>query len=145
MATTVDDDAVASEGKGHDGRFQRPTGVETPGKRLAVNCLTAAIESFLAAREMSRAQLAEDICGTSESNFSKIVNGVQGDFWALVYKLPSDIRTYFYARLHESEQTDPVLVATEQLIHAAFRLLVISGAVPKGALRMVKASMRKSA
>lgn len=145
MATMMPDSPVATEGKRSAAPFHAELHMETTGKRVAVNCLNAAIESFLVAREMSRAQLAEDICGTSEGNFSKIVNGVQGDFWALVYRLPGDIRADFYDRLHETEHTDPLIVAMEQLHVAMFRVLRLTGAasLPEKARQMAKAAVRE--
>lgn len=105
-------------GNGSDSRFQSVT------KADAVRCLQAAIESFLAARGMSRQQLAEDICGVSAGYFSKITNGDQGDFFGFVYgKVPGEIRQDFIERLAELERLDPFALALEQLMVAAFRVI----------------------
>jgi len=107
-----------------------------------VRCLQAAIESFLAARSMSRSQLAEDICGVSTSYFSKITNGDQGDFFAFVYdKLPSEIRQDFIERLAELERLDPFALALEQLMVAAFRVIRTGRTMPARASRMARASV----
>lgn len=145
MGATMTNTSVATEGKGSDGRFQRPVGVETHGKSIAIACLSAALESFIAARNLSRAQLAEDLCGMSESNFSKVANGTQGDFWALVYKLPGDIRADFYERLHETERVDALSLAMEQLNAAMFRVMRLTGAahLPEKANRMAKVTERE--
>lgn len=117
--------------------------VERVGKPLAIACLNGAIESFIVPRNMSRRELAEDICGTTEGNFSKVVNGVQGDFWALVYKLPADIRSDFYDRLAQTERIDPFQVALEQLNAALLRVLRLQGSrLPERASVMAKSEPR---
>jgi hypothetical protein len=127
MTTTLNGSGMAPEGNRSADGFQARRDVETVGKTVAIACLQGAIESFLAGRNLSRAQLAEDVCGMSEGNFSKVSNGVQGDFWELVYKLPGDIRADFFQRLHESERIDPILAATTHLITAACRFLQVAG------------------
>lgn len=94
---------------------------------------------------MSQAQLAEDLCGMSESNFSKVANGTQGDFWALVYKLPGDIRADFFERLHETERVDALALAMEQMHAAMFRVLRLTGvaSLPEKATQMAKATERQ--
>ncbi len=126
MATTMRPTLVETEGNESDGRFQPVT------KADAVRCLQAAIESFLAARGKSRDWLAEDICGMSTSNFSKVVNGVQGDFLALVYdKLPGEIRQDYDERIAEMERFDPLGLALEQLLATTIRVIrAHSRAVP---------------
>lgn len=109
---------------------------------VAIACLAAAIESFIAAHRMSRATLAEDLCGIPEANFSKIANGVQGDFWWLVYKLPGDIRSDFFDRLRETERVDPLKVA-ERLIATAFQLLRVTGLRLPEQARMAHAGLRE--
>lgn len=119
------------EGKRSPEQFQARRAVESVGKPVAIACLNGAIESFLAAHQMSRAQLAEDICGVSESNFSKLKDGKQGDFWAFVYTLPADIRADFFERLHETEFSDPLALALEQLQIAMSRVTrLLSDATP---------------
>lgn len=118
MAPMMPASSVETEGNGCAPRFHAVT------KADAVRCLLAAIESFLAAHGMSRAQLAEDICGVSPSYFSKIINGEQGDLFEFVYgKLPAEIRQDFIERLAELERLDPFALALEQLMVAAFRVI----------------------
>lgn len=145
MGASLPSAPAETEGKRNAPAFQLDPGLETRGKPTAIACLNASIESFIVPRNWSRAQLAEDICGMSEANFSKVVNGNQGDFWGLVYKLPADIRADFYARLHESEKIDPLELAAEQLIAAAQRFLRLMGngapALPAQAAKMAKAAI----
>lgn len=141
MSSSISQRHGATEGNKTDDRFQADARLERDGKSVAIACLSAAIESFIAARDWSRAQLAEDICGIPEANFSKITNGHQGDFWGLVYKLPADVRADFYERLHESERVNPMAVA-EQLIATAFQLLRVTGhGLPVHASHMAKVAI----
>lgn len=118
MAGTIEAGKVESEGTVHSTCFQGVTKLD------AVRCLNAAIESFLVARSKSRDWLAEDICGVSQSYFSKIINGEQGDFFGFVYgKLPGEIRQDFIERLAELERLDPFGLAIEQLLVALFRMI----------------------
>lgn len=144
MNRSISSVPVATEGKGNADGFQPSCGLERPGKSVAIGCLNGAIESFIQPLQMSRAQFAETFCGMGEANFSKVVNGNQGDFWALVYKLPSDIRADFFGRLHESEHIDPLELATEQLKAAAERFLRLTAAaqLPGQASHMAKAVSR---
>jgi hypothetical protein len=119
--------------------FQASVDVERLGKLVAIRCLNAAIEAFIVPRNLSRAQLAEDLCGYPEANFSKVANGKQGDFWELVYKLPADIRADFYDRLADTERVDPLLLAMEQLQAALIRVVrLTSAAMPSRASRMAR-------
>lgn len=143
MAPSIAASSAATVGNKSAEPCRADAATERDGKRVAIACLSAAIESFIAARDWSRAQLAEDICGMTESNFSKTVNGGYGDFWALVYKLPADIRADFFERLHASEQVNPLIVA-EQLIATAFQLLRVTG-VATPTLSLVPDRERKRA
>jgi len=128
---------VETEGNGSDVRFH-------VSKVDAVRCLQAAIESFLAARGLSRDQLAEDICGMSKGYFSKVSNGEQGDFFGLVYgKLPGEIRQDFIERLAELESLDPFALAVEQLMVAAVRMIRLGRTrqLPARAARMAQAAL----
>lgn len=125
----------------------KPTAVETEGNILStrfhltktdhVRCLLAAIESFLAAKGMTRDTLAEDICGMSLANFSKVSNGQQGDFLALIDKLPADIRDDYQDRVNDAHAHDPMLTLVEQMVAMALRLAAMSSARPS----MVKAEL----
>lgn len=145
MAQMMSDDPVETIGNGSDTRFQSVT------KADAVRCVQAAIESFLAARGMSRTQLAEDICGVSTSYFSKITNGEQGDFFGFIYdKVPGEIRQDFIERLAGLERLDPFALALEQLMVAAIRMIRVSRpTLPARASRMARSedseSRRKTA
>lgn len=108
-----------------DGTFQLRRDVESVGKSDAIRCLLAAVESFLAGRNMSRAAFAETLLGMSESNFSKVVNGKQGDFFELVFKMPGDIRRDFWERIGEIERANPTQRAAEQLAQACLRFLQV--------------------
>lgn len=120
--------------------FQLDGPVERVGKMVAIRCLNGAIESYIVPRNLSRAEVAERWCGMSEANFSKVSNGSQGDFWALVYKLPRDIRHDFFDRLRESEASDVLHRAIENLHDATLRVLKLTSAVmPR---RQVKAVLR---
>lgn len=134
MTTHSRQTAVATEGTKTDARFQLLRDLETTGnesaepchtsKATAVHCLQAAIESFLAARQLSREYLAENLCGMSLGNFSKISNGVQGDFMDLVFnKLPGDIKEDFVERLAEMQRVDPFVNACKHLVLAAFAVI----------------------
>lgn len=142
MSDTVEPRSVETEGNGSDSRFQAVT------KEDAVRCLQAAIESFTAARGLSRDQLAEDICGVSPGYFSKIINAQQGDFFGFVYtKLPGEIRQDFIERLAELERLDPFALALEQLMVAAFRVIRTTRRhqLPERATRMARAGLRRRA
>lgn len=150
MNSTMREQGMATEGNRSAEGFHARRDLETVGKPAAIACLTAAIESFLAAHRMSRPTLAEDICGMSEGNFSKVINGVQGDFWALIYKLPVDIRADFFERLRETEHVDPLAKASEQVVIAVLRMLeLMPSSLPEKATRMARAALaerkRKSA
>lgn len=112
-----------------------------PDKAVAVACLRASIDSFLAAHRMSREQLAEDVCGISRPYFTKLENAEQGDFLAFVMeKLPADIRKDFIERLAEQERLDPFALAVEQVMVACIRLIRTQRrAMPAKAERMAKA------
>lgn len=139
MSNTMNDSQVETIGNGSASGFHGTT------KADAVRCLQAAIESFLAARSMSRDQLAEDICGMSAGYFSKVSNGEQGDFFGLVYgKLPGEIRQDFVERLAELERLDPFALALEQLMVAAFRVIRTGRTMPARASRMAHASIDES-
>lgn len=145
MATSVRPAVVEPEGKPSDSAFQMRREVESVGKQDAIRCLLGALESFLAGQNLSRAEFAERICGMSESYFSKVVNGQQGDFFGLVFKLPADIRKDFLERLIELERADPVARAAEQLAVACLRFLRINGGpsseMPARASAMAKAEL----
>ncbi len=129
---------METEGNALASRFQ-------VSKRDAVRCLQAAIESFLAAKGLSRDQLAEDLCGMSVGNFSKLSNGVQGDIFAFVFDtVPGDIREDFIERVAELQQVDPFTRAVEQLVNAAFRVVQMGRgySLPERAERMVKVQER---
>jgi hypothetical protein len=139
MPPTINPTPLATEGNRSADDFQSSPDVASPGKPLAIRCLNAAIEAFIVPRNLSRAQLAEDLCGYTEGNFSKVANGQQGDFWALVYKLPADVRADFYDRLAETERVDPLLLAMEQLQAALLRVVrLTSAAMPAKASRMAR-------
>lgn len=140
MGASLPSTSAATVGNKPDESCRAEAASERLGKKVAIACLSAAIESFIAARDWSRAQLAEDICGMTESNFSKTANGGYGDFWALVYKLPADIRADFFERLHESERVDPAHVA-EQLILVALQLVRVAGIDLPTRLQMARAGI----
>lgn len=143
MPITVKPASVATEGNGSAASFPSKSDVERLGKPVAIACLNGAIESFIVPRNMSRCQLAEDLCGMTEGNFSKVVNAVQGDFWALVYKLPTAIRADFFDRLSQTERVDPFLIALEQLNMALLHVLRLQSArLPERATGMAKAEPR---
>lgn len=140
MPPTLPKPELETEGNGSATSFQNAV-----SKADAVRCLAAAIESFTAARNLSRDQLAEDICGMSKGYFSKVINGEQGDFFGLVYgKLPGDIRQDFIERLAELERLDPFALALEQLMVAAFRVIRVGRGrtLPARADRMARAMNR---
>ncbi|MEO8679250.1 MAG: hypothetical protein ABI665_09405 [Vicinamibacterales bacterium] len=143
MSNSIDVGAVATEGKKSDSRFQRPVGVESVGKKTAIACFNGAIESFIVGQHQTRAWFAETLCGMSESNFSKVANGQQGDFWELVYRLPADVRSDFFDRLHESERIDPLQMAFEQVLLAMLRAMRLMGGagLPERAAHMAKAAI----
>jgi hypothetical protein len=141
MPNNMPDMPLETIGNGLDSRFHSVT------KADAVRCVQAAIESFLAARGMSRSQLAEDLCGVSTSYFSKITNGEQGDFFGFIYdKLPGEIRQDFIERLAELERLDPFALALEQLMVAAIRMIRVSRpTLPARASRMAHAERQSGA
>lgn len=98
-------------------------------KTEIVNHLQAAIESFMAARAMSQETLAETLCGMSRPNFSKVSRGEQGDILKFIFEtLPGVIREDFLDRVQRArQQPDPVIVAVEQMMQAAFTVLKLSG------------------
>src|SRR5262245_14180049 len=117
---------LAREGSRRAEDFHGAPAVETTGndlsghirvtKQTMVNCALAAVDSFLAShRNVSREQLAEDVCGMSPANFSKVINGVQGDFLALIEKLPGDIQDDYFERVDAARSSDPVAQALEVL------------------------------
>lgn len=141
MPNTLRDSAVENEGMVDSSSFQGVT------KADAVRCLQAAIESFMAARDLTQQALAEDICGVSQGYFSKVTRGEQGDFFGFVYgKLPGDIRQDFIERLAELERLDPFALALEQLLVAAFRVIRTTKRqrLPVRADHMAKAADRDS-
>jgi hypothetical protein len=133
---------VETEGKVLSNRFQ-------PSKARTIANLQAALESFLAARNLSREYLAENVCGMSLPNFSKVSNGLQGDFVRFVNeKLPADIREDFYDREQEDRQHDPVIAAVETLMQAAFTVLRLASAargLPTRADHMARVEPRRKA
>jgi hypothetical protein len=125
--------AVATPRNDPADRFHRSGDVETAGKSCAFDCLCAVVDGCGTPRKA----LAED-CGLSESYFSKVISGKQGDVFALLDKRPMrDIRAEWYRRLSELEHTDPVDAAAEQLTLAALRWLRLRAGRP----RMAKASL----
>lgn len=105
-------------------------GLETTGKNLSTSCppfgkdealrlLNAAIDASAIPRKV----LAEDLCGMSQGNFSKVTSGEQGDVFSLVFRLPTDVRRDFFDRLVEADYADPLERAAEQLALAAVRFL----------------------
>ena len=139
MSATLKPESVETIGNGSATDFQGVT------KADAVRCLAAAIESFIAGRGLSRAQLSEDICGMSPGYFSKVINGEQGDFFGLVYgKLPGEIRQDFIERLAALERFDPVVMAMEQMIAAAFRVIQTTRRqLPARAIHMAHAGVEQ--
>lgn len=136
MANTLQSNPLETEGNVLSTRFHLT-------KTDHVLSLLASIESFLAARpDMSRERLAENICGMSIANFSKVSNGQQGDFLALVDKLPSEIRDDYDARLEDLRRQDPILQLVEQMVATAFRLAAVSG---RTQLRLGHTEQRKVA
>jgi hypothetical protein len=110
---------------------------ERDGKSRALDCLAAAIDASLVPRKLLAAE-----CDMSESYFSKVCRGEQGDWLALLYKLRPSIRQDFICRFAESERSDPEERAAEQLLHAALRFLRLRSAKAYPAPRMAKASLR---
>jgi len=138
MRTKVAAARLETPGLDFETSCQSESELARAGKNAALECLAAAIDGQPEPRKV----LASE-CGMSESNFSKIARGGQGDLLGLLYLLPSPIRKDFVRRLAETEETDPVELAAEQLTVAALRFLRLRGIAVQ--TQPVKAELRAQA
>lgn len=133
---------VERTGKPSAEAFHLRRQVAQAGKVQAIRCFLAALESFMAAHNLTRAEIAETCCGVSESYFSKLANGQQGDLFALAFLVPADIRIDFFERLAALEQADPQRRAAELLALACIRYLSLatqSDRVPEAVIGIARA------
>ena len=101
---------------------------------VAIRCWREVLQFGGVAHNVLAAEL-----GMSESYFSRVSAGEQGDLLGLIYRIGErrpELRRAFVCRLHEREMADPVTVAAGDLVSAAVRFLQLRGSlVSAGGLR----------
>ena len=132
----------ARKANGSASAFPPAPHVESVGKTDAVRFLTAAIEGYLARTQTTRAALAAQ-CRMSEGYFSKRASGQQGDLIEFVCALPAEIRAEFFSALAEAERVDPFLVAAEQMVTVAVRVIRLAAAMGVRPKRMARVELER--